>query len=325
MLGPQPTRSIPGEGALAIAIIRASRIRRKGSPGLPFIALAAIVMGLGGCAGLQPAGGTAAQQDVAQLRQELNALTLTVRRGRSDTDAALAQLDRRTREASPETARQLSALSARLDGLAAELGRISARLDDIAARTESSGRAPAPPRPAPGPPSTSGAPGSPPPGPAAPGPPTAAAPAPSPRPGPAGTGAEQAYKAAYLDFSKGSYPLAISGFREFIRRFPDSPLADQAQYWIGEAYFSMARASADGGRAEQATREWEQAVQEFRRVVLNYPRGEKVPTALYKEGLALVELKQPRLARARFKYLLDNFPQSEEAPLAKERLAALPG
>ena len=40
-------------------------------------------------------------------------------------------------------------------------------------------------------------------------------------------------------------------------------------------------------------------MQEFRRVALNYPRGERVPTALYKEALALLELKQPSLAQAR--------------------------
>jgi TolA-binding protein len=62
-------------------------------------------------------------------------------------------------------------------------------------------------------------------------------------------------------------------------------------------------------------------VQEYRRVVVNYPRGERVPTALYKEALALIELKQPRLAEARLRYLLEHFPQSEEAPLAREKLA----
>ena len=99
---------------------------------------------------------------------------------------------------------------------------------------------------------------------------------------------------------------------------------DEAQYWVGESYFSLARASAEAGRPDQATGELQQAVQEFRRVVMNYPRGSRVPTALYKEALALIELKQPRAARARLQYLIDNFPQSEEAPLAKERLASLP-
>jgi TolA-binding protein len=58
-------------------------------------------------------------------------------------------------------------------------------------------------------------------------------------------------------------------------------------------------------------------------VILNYPWTNKVPTALYKEALALLELKQPKAAQSRLKYLLDHFPQSEEAPLAKERLASI--
>jgi tol-pal system protein YbgF len=151
--------------------------------------------------------------------------------------------------------------------------------------------------------------------PAQPGP-AAAAPRPS-----AGGSAEETYQAAYLDFSKGLYPLAVSEFRDFLRRFPDSPLSDSAQYWIGEAYFSMARATAS--QPDKARENLEQAVQEFRKVMVAYPRGSKVPTALYKEALALVELKQTALAQARLQYLVEHFPQSEEAPLAKERLATL--
>ena len=67
----------------------------------------------------------------------------------------------------------------------------------------------------------------------------------------------------------------------------------------------------------------ERAVQEFRKVVANYPRGDRAPSALYKEALTLVELKQPALAQSRLQYLVDNFPQAEEIPLARERLAAL--
>src|SRR2546422_8590803 len=51
-------------------------------------------------------------------------------------------------------------------------------------------------------------------------------------------------QAAYIDFSKGSYSLAIAGFREFLRRYPDHELAGSAQYWIGEAYLSLARGPA---------------------------------------------------------------------------------
>jgi TolA-binding protein len=279
----------------------------KGSPGLPFgvlLLLAAVAPLAGGCA---DSTGEALQQDVAQLRQDLNALTLSVHRGRGDTEAVLSQVDRRTREANAESSRQMGALSARVDTLSTELTRVSARLDELSQRIETLSRELAS-RPAPAPSSGGAAPG------------TAGAPRSSGGPTP-----QQAYQAAYLDFSKGNYPLAVAGFREFVRRYPDAPLADQAQYWVGESLFSQARASLAAGQSDKATRELEQAVQEFRRVSLNYPRGDKVPTALYKEALALLELKQPRLAQTRLQYLLDNFPQSEEAPLAKERLANLGG
>jgi tol-pal system protein YbgF len=161
-------------------------------------------------------------------------------------------------------------------------------------------------------------------------PPATAVPAPStaPAPSPArpGTGALQPqdlYQSAYIDFSKGSYALAITGFREFLRRYPDHQLAASAQYWIGEANLSLARGYSDSGQGDRATQTLQQAVQEFRKVLANYPRGDKAATALYKEALTLIELKQPTLAQARLQYLIENFPQAEEAPLAKERLAAL--
>jgi tol-pal system protein YbgF len=134
---------------------------------------------------------------------------------------------------------------------------------------------------------------------------------------------QDSYQAAYIDFSKGSYSLAITGFREFLRRYPEHPLAANAQYWIGEAQLALARGYADSGQGDEATRSLQQAVQEFRKVLANYPRGDKAPAALYKEALVLIELKQPQLAQARLQYLIDNFPQSEETPLARERLASL--
>lgn len=287
----------------------------KGSPGLPFVLsglLAAVVAGAAGCADVS---GQALQEDVAQIRQDLNSLTLAVHRSRGDTETVVGQLDRRTREQSAETSKQIASLGARLDALSAEVARVSARVDDLAQRVDSVAR----PAPAP----SGGA--APIPSPVRSGAAPAPAPAPSvalvPPPARSGATAEESYQAAYLDFSKGLYPLAVSEFRDFLRRFPDSALADSAQYWIGEAYFSMARATA--GQPDKARENLEQAVQEFRKVIVAYPRGSKVPTALYKEALALVELKQTALAQARLQYLVEHFPQSEEAPLAKERLATL--
>ena len=278
----------------------------KGSLVLPFGLFVVLALGAGGCSDAT----RALQQDVTQLRQDLNALTLSVHRSRGDTETVVGQIDRRTREQSAEQSKQISSLSARVDSLSTELSRVAARLDELSRRVETLSRELAS-RPTPSAPSVPG------------GAPPSSSPT-APRPSSSGGPTpEQAYQAAYLDFSKGNYPLAIAGFREFVRRYPDAALADQAQYWVGESFFSQARASLAAGQTDKANRELEQAVQEFRRLVLNYPRGERVPTGLYKEALALLELKQTKLAQARLQYLIDNFPQSEEAPLAKERLATL--
>jgi tol-pal system protein YbgF len=156
--------------------------------------------------------------------------------------------------------------------------------------------------------------------------PLPSAPTPAPVPARPATGAIQPqdlYQAAYIDFSKGSYALAVDGFREFLRRYPDHPQANSAQYWIGECQVALAQQYTNAGQSERATEALQRAVQEFRKVVANYPRGDRAPTALYKEALTLIELKQPAVAQARLQYLVDNFPQAEEAPLARERLAAL--
>jgi TolA-binding protein len=297
----------------------------KGSPGLPFRIL--LLLGglvVAGCGGFTDED---LQQDVWQLRRDVN--TLMVAANRRGQTQALSQTERHNAEQMAERLRQSETLSTRLDSLNAEVSRLSARLDAVSQRVESLAHqgqrvGTAPIVPAPGP-STAG------PYPAREPGPNVVGSAESARgndahsagPGPAASAAQESYQAAYLDFSRGRYLLAISAFREFVRRFPDSPLADSAQYAIGESYFSLARASAAADHAEKARQELEQSVQEFRRVLVNYPRGSKVPTALYKEALALAELKQTTLAQARLQYLLDHFPQSEEAPLAKERLAAL--
>ena len=158
------------------------------------------------------------------------------------------------------------------------------------------------------------------------GPPAAAGPPPATagaRPSTEGLQPQDIYQASYIDFIKGSYALAMAGFREFLRRYPEHPLAGNAQYWLGEAQFSLARSHANAGEADRAREALEQAVQEFRKVIANYPRGDKAPTALYKEALALIELKQPAVAQQRLQYLVDNFPQAAEAPLAREHLATL--
>jgi tol-pal system protein YbgF len=292
----------------------------------------------------------AAQQAAQRARTEAEA-------------AATRAVDARMRGQTAEGQRQLEALNRRLDGLTTSLTELTTRVDDLASRLEAlnrqqRGAAPAVPRTATPstetPPTTATPSATPSAAPSTAGPATArpATPGPSTA-GPSTTGPSTAapstagpatsqpqvtagarpstnalqpqdiYQASYIDFSKGSYALAMAGFAEFIRRFPDHPLAGNAQYWIGESHFSIARGYANSGQTDKVAPEMELAVQEFRKVLANYPRGEKAPTALYKEALALLELKQPAVAQQRLEYLVSNFPQSEETPLARERLAAL--
>jgi len=309
VLGQEPAVALPGEDA----IIPQGTAARTGAG----LLLAALLFG--GCASVSDVTGVATQQDLLELRAELARVQKSAQQTKVDAESALALFEKRQREKAGEDQRRLEALLERLEGLSTSVTALAGRVDELNTRTEALGR------------QVRGATAVPPPL-----PPTAtarpAAPAPTPPPAEPTLGSrpstnalqpQDIYQAAYIDFSKGSYPLAIAGFREFLRRYPDHPLAGAAQYWIGEAHFSLARGYTNAGQADKATEALEQAVQEFRKVQANYARSDKAATALYKEALALLDLKQPAVAQARLQYLVDNFPQAEEAPLARERLAAL--
>jgi TolA-binding protein len=309
LLGQEPARPLPGEATIVLQDTAA----RTGAR----LLLAALLFG--GCASVSDVTGVATQQDLLELRTELGLVQQGALRAKADTEAALAQMERRQKERAPEADRQIQALSQRLDGISNALTALAARVDDLNSRTEALVRQlrGAAPVPAPLPPAPTARPATPAP------PPAPTEPTPTSRPSTNALQPQDIYQAAYIDFSKGSYPLAIAGFREFLRRYPDHALAGAAQYWIGEAHFSLARGFMNAGQTDKATDALEQAVQEFRKVQANYARSDKAATALYKEALALLDLKQPAVAQARLQYLVDNFPQAEEAPLARERLAAL--
>ena len=295
--------------------------------------------------------GTATQSDLMQLRGEVAVAQQTAQRARTDAEtAALRAVDARLRAQGADGERDVTTLNRRLDGLATSLTELNSRIDELSARVDALGRQVRVSPSTPSAPTTTSTPG----GAGSAGststaagtnvagstgataapsaPPRAATGTPATSPPPTGQRApattsalqpQDIYQAAYIDFSKGSYALAMAGFREFLRRFPEHPLAGNAQYWIGEGYFSQARTATNAGQSDRVVQELEQAVQEFRKVLANYPRSEKAPTALYKEALALFDLKQPAVAQQRLEYLVANFPQAEETPLARERLNSL--
>ncbi len=122
-------------------------------------------------------------------------------------------------------------------------------------------------------------------------------------------GIEDTYNAAYADFSKGSYSLAIAGFQDFLKRYPQSELADNAQYWIGESHFSQG--------------DFESAAAQYDVVIQKYPKGDKVPAALLKRGLCFLEMNRTPEGVVLLQHLIETYPQSEEAALARDRLQGM--
>jgi tol-pal system protein YbgF len=117
------------------------------------------------------------------------------------------------------------------------------------------------------------------------------------------------YDTAFLDMTRGNYQLAIDGFVAFIKSSDGSQLLDNSQYWIGECFYAMG--------------DLRRAIEEFEKVVDNYPRGNKIPSALFKIGKCYFELDDHEAAGRYFQSVVDGYPRSEESNLARDYLAEL--
>jgi tol-pal system protein YbgF len=120
---------------------------------------------------------------------------------------------------------------------------------------------------------------------------------------------QEVYNTAYADYLKGNFDLATDGFKIYRDNFPDSPLADNALYWIGECFFSQ--------------RKFSEAVDEFNNLILDYPQGDKIAAAYLKKGLSLAELRRKDEALVVFKLLISKYPLEEEARIAQEKIKEL--
>ncbi|HEX6638275.1 MAG TPA: tol-pal system protein YbgF [Steroidobacteraceae bacterium] len=128
---------------------------------------------------------------------------------------------------------------------------------------------------------------------------------------PAAAGGEQAmYDAAFDALKGGNYPKAIADFRAFLTAYPTSPLASNAQYWLGEAFY--------------VTREYDAAIQAFRKVTTQWPDSRKAPDALVKVGFTQAAQGKNAEARATLEEVTRRFPGGEAAQLATDRLKRLP-
>jgi tol-pal system protein YbgF len=129
--------------------------------------------------------------------------------------------------------------------------------------------------------------------------------------GPVGTGVSprRLFEEAYADYTAGQWALAISAFETYLKTYPRSELADDAQYYIGESYAGDSK--------------FREAVAAYERVISDYPGSNMLPEAWYKVGISYERLKQPDRARRAFEHVLKNFGDSQAASLARQALVRL--
>ena len=123
------------------------------------------------------------------------------------------------------------------------------------------------------------------------------------------TGAADLYKDAYETFQKGNLEGARTKFEAFLKQYPNTKLSDNAQFWIGETYYLK--------------KDYEKAILEYEKAIAKYPEGDKIPAALFKQALAFLELGDKTNARNLLKRVIERYPHSEQAEMAKKRLETI--
>ena len=141
-----------------------------------------------------------------------------------------------------------------------------------------------------------------------PAPPAAPAPV-APRSAAVGMSPTRLFDEAKAMYWAGQNDLAVMGFESYIKTFPKSEQADDAQLLIGSAYL---QAGAN-----------DKAVEAYDVAIRTYPTSNVLPEAYYRKGVALQNLKQPDRAREAFETVTTKYPDSFEATLAKQGIQKL--
>jgi len=114
------------------------------------------------------------------------------------------------------------------------------------------------------------------------------------------------YDLAYKDYTAANYQIAIEGFRDFLNRFPDSPLAAEVYLYIGDSYRAM--------------KKYDDAVSQYKVIPEKYPDSPLHPDALYKIGNCLITAGHRSRGEIFLQALIQKFPDSKAAALARARL-----
>ena len=125
-------------------------------------------------------------------------------------------------------------------------------------------------------------------------------------PAPGGEEPMTLYQEARAALGRHEHAAAIAGFKRFIEKWPSHDYADNAQYWLGEAYYDQA--------------DYRTALVEFRAVVQRYPGGNKAPDAMLKVGYCLAKLGDGAAANDVLVQVAQIYPRTDAARLAQKRL-----
>lgn len=117
------------------------------------------------------------------------------------------------------------------------------------------------------------------------------------------------YAQAYENFKKGDIEAARVGFRQYLSLFPDTEYSDNAQYWLGEFFF--------------VEKKYREAIVAFDDVIKKYPKGNKIPSALLKQGLAFYKLGDKTNATLLLQKVVKAYPSSNQAKIARKELEKL--
>ncbi|MFZ0968723.1 MAG: tol-pal system protein YbgF [Candidatus Acidiferrales bacterium] len=117
------------------------------------------------------------------------------------------------------------------------------------------------------------------------------------------------YQNALRDYNSGRYDLSRQEFSDFLKSFPDSDLAGNSQFYLGEIDFSQAN--------------YQDALSAYDMVIVNYPKSYKLAAASLKKGEAMLALGQKASAIRQFRSVVSRFPGTDESKRAEARLKQL--
>ena len=116
---------------------------------------------------------------------------------------------------------------------------------------------------------------------------------------------------ATADYQRGRYDLARQGFEDYAEKFPRTDLSDDSVYWAGECW-----------AAQKKPRE---AIASFDKLFRSYPQSDKAPAAHLKKGIAHLELGEKAQGMVELNFVVNQYPGSDEAKSARQRLKSLGG